>query len=291
MRWIEIGLQVSGPAEEAASAILLAAGSRGTSTVSGPAGGEAGVTVRGYAPEDAELPALLDDLRRRLAVLREFGIDVPEEPSTRALVEEDWATAWKRFYRPLRVGRRFVVCPSWEAYAPGAADLVLSLDPGMAFGTGLHPTTQLCLEALEETARGGERWLDWGTGSGILAIAAAFLGAGSVDALDNDPVAVEAARENVARNGVDAVARVERGDLPASGEYDGIVANILAPPIVAAASQLRALLRPGGRLIVSGLTTAHEAEVEEALRAAGFGAAGRSQREDWVCLVAEGSER
>src|SRR2546422_789169 len=105
----------------------------------------------------------------------------------------DWASAWKAYFKPLRVGRRFVVKPSWEAYAPRPDDRVLELDPGMAFGTGAHPTTQLCLEALEETVQPGERVLDFGTGSGILAIAAARLGAGTVFGLDIDPVAAAAA--------------------------------------------------------------------------------------------------
>ena len=133
------------------------------------------------------------------------------EPRTRFLAETDWAEAWKAGYDVLRIGRRLVVRPSWRDYAPQPGDLVIDLDPGMAFGSGLHPTTRLCLEALEDTMRPGLTVLDVGTGSGILAIAAARLGASRVLALDTDPLAVQIARENVALNQVESIVRVEVG--------------------------------------------------------------------------------
>jgi ribosomal protein L11 methyltransferase len=204
---------------------------------------------------------------------------------TRPLREEDWATAWKAFYKPFRVGRRLVVRPSWEPYAAAPDDCVLELDPGMAFGTGEHPTTRLCLEALEERVRPGDRVLDWGTGSGILAIAAVKLGATWVDARDHDPVAVAAARENARRNEVADRVLVERGDLPGAAPYDGVVANILAGPILAAAPRLRRLTRPGGWLIASGLTDARVAAVARALQDAGFSPPLTRAAGEWRALI------
>src|SRR5690606_26457499 len=152
---------------------------------------------------------------------------------------EDWANAWKEHYRVLRVGERIVVVPSWLEYEAAPGDVVLQLDPGMAFGTGLHPTTQLCLRLLERYARPGLRTLDIGTGSGILAIAAAKLGAGPILALDNDPVAVGVAAENTARNGVADLVSAAEGSLGAgqhmghwlSGDF-----GAMEPPAAAEAS-------------------------------------------------------
>ena len=146
----------------------------------------------------------LDEKRRQVEEalwhLRQIA-SIPE-PQFRTVVEEEWANAWKEHFHVTRIGQRLVVKPSWREYTPQADDIVLELDPGMAFGTGLHPTTQMCLLALEKYVRGGERVLDLGTGSGILAIAAVKLGAAACLATDIDPVAVEAARANVAANGV-----------------------------------------------------------------------------------------
>lgn len=288
MRWVALRVRAATGAAEAASAALLAAGSRGVSHTT-PAGRRDPPAVLGYAPNDAELPALLDDLRGRLAILRKYELDVDAEPAVEELDEEDWATAWKRFYHPFRVGRGFVIRPSWEAYAPLQGERVIELDPGMAFGTGLHPSTQLSLAALEESVRAGDAWLDWGTGSGILAIAAAQLGAGAVDAVDNDPVAVEAAVENVRRNDVAGRVHCSTGVLPSAGLYGGIVANILADPITAAAPRLRELLAPNGQLIVSGFTHERAGEVERALHAASLRVTGRREQEGWACLTASAS--
>src|SRR5205814_9414782 len=165
--------------------------------------------------------------------------------------EEDWASAWKAFYGIQRLGKHIVIKPSWLDYKPKEGDVVLDLDPGMAFGTGLHPTTRLCLAALEEQVRPGTNILDLGTGSGILAIAAAKLGRPNVHvaAIDTDSVAMSATRQNVERNGLSSQVNVEQGSAEAAkvdAPYDLVVANILASVIIELSKSLYSLLKPGG---------------------------------------------
>ena len=244
------------------------------------------------APFDA---AARRALRRRLAGLP-LSAPLPRLRYAE-VVERDWAEEWKRFFDVLHVGRRIVCRPSWQAYEPAPGEIVIELDPGRAFGTGQHPTTRLCLEALERRLRPGDDVIDVGAGSGILAIAAARLGARSVRALDLDGEAVAVARENVRRNGVDGVVRVDAGSLPAvAGERsatlrsaDVIVANISSPMLVALASQAARVLRPGGVLIGSGFIDANAAEVEAAAVAAGFSSLSSEADGEWRCIVARAS--
>ncbi len=219
--------------------------------------------------------------------------------------EQDWATAWRQHYHPLLAGRRVVVKPSWEDYRPEPWQVVVELDPGMAFGTGLHPTTQLCLRQLEMRVKPGARALDVGTGSGILAIAAARLGAASVLALDTDPVAVAAARRNVALNSLDSTITVQHGSLEridravaAGGDrrggerngdsfrtFDVVVANIIASVICRLAPTLVASLSPNGALIVGGIIEEKAESVAETLKSCGLTAQEREQMGDWVTVV------
>jgi ribosomal protein L11 methyltransferase len=224
------------------------------------------------------------------------------------LTEEDWAESWKEQYHLLRLGQRMVIVPAWQAYEAASGEVAIRLEPGMAFGTGLHPTTRLCLEALEARLTPGASVLDVGTGSGVLAIAAAMLGAGSVLALDVDPVAVSVARENFQRNDVGHKVKVQYGSLPGSaqggqwpfpmdegqklalldtGRFDLVLVNILARVIAEMAPALAARLVPGGNLIAAGLIDSQEAEVVRALSSAGLEIVGRAQEEDWVGLVAQ----
>ncbi|MFL5732706.1 MAG: 50S ribosomal protein L11 methyltransferase [Chloroflexia bacterium] len=246
------------------------------------------VSVRTYLPNDAEGAEKRRQVEQalwHLGQMREVGplrVEVREE--------EDWANAWKAYYGILRVGKRVVIKPSWLEYAPREGDVVLDLDPGMAFGTGLHPTTRLCLLALEEWVRPGMRVLDLGTGSGILAIAAGKLGGPGtrVVALDTDNVAVEATLLNVERNGLAQRIEVEQGSTLAArrgGPYDLVVANILASVIIELAKPLRELLRPGGTLISSGIFIDRGERVVEALGSAGLPVRERTQEGDWLCLI------
>jgi len=256
------------------------------------------VSVRAYLALEPGLDEKRRQVEEALWHLRQIA-SIPE-PQFRTVVEEEWANAWKEHFQVTRIGQRLVVKPSWREYTPQAEDIVLELDPGMAFGTGLHPTTQMCLLALEKYVRGGERVLDLGTGSGILAIAAVKLGAAACLATDIDPVAVEAARANVAANGVQDIVQVERGS-PAqlstlhsplsTAKFDLALVNILASIIVELCGQgLGEVVKPGGLAIFAGLIDTQEAEVREALKRAGLVVIERTQEKDWVGLVCQSLE-
>lgn len=260
------------------------------------------VIVKTYLPGDGSAR----DAQRRLEEgLWHLGQIYPlPEPSVRTLVEKDWAEAWKQQYHLQRIGRRTVIVPAWEEHVSEPDEITIRLEPGMAFGTGLHPTTRLCLRALEAHLTPGSTALDVGAGSGVLSIAAAKLGARSVQALDADLSAVTAARENVAMNGVSEQVAVQHGTLPGgspvphhfvaggalelldSGHFDLILINILAPVILSLAPSLAARLAPDGRLVAAGLIESQEAEIREAFRKQGLEVIERAQEKDWVVLVA-----
>ena len=189
----------------------------------------------------------------------------------------------------LNVGRRLVIKPSWIEYHPDAGQLVIELDPGMAFGTGYHPTTHMCLEALESYLSPGEDVLDLGTGSGILAIAASRLGAASVLALDVDPIAVKAARRNFRAAGLTGTARLARGTLPhqlaPEGHFDLAVTNISSKIAREKAPHLYQVVKPGGVLVVSGIVQDQQADLEESLTGTGFASMDTVRVDDWVALV------
>ncbi len=203
--------------------------------------------------------------------------------------EEDWANAWKEHYHVHQIGQRVVVRAPWHEYEPGPDDVVVVLDPGMAFGTGLHPSSRLCMLGLEEELRPGARVLDVGTGSGILAIAAAKLGARRVDAVDIEPIAVRSAKENAERNGVADQLLIAEGSIgdrePVSGGYDLVLANIIARILIDLVAPLAASVSAGGALVLSGVVESREPAVRRAFDGAGLDFERRAQIEDWVSLV------
>lgn len=214
--------------------------------------------------------------------------------SSSSLREEDWANAWKQYYHPTRLGRHLTVCPSWEDYSPAPDELLITLDPGMAFGSGTHHTTRLCCELLEGIPVKGRRVLDMGTGSGILSIAALLLGAGQAVGVDIDPVAVRTAGENAAQNGFGAeqflpiTADLIHQSLPedvTQGGFDTVLANIVADVIIALAPAIRSHLKPGGYLVASGIIAPRCEEVVSALEAEGLRIIERREAEGWCALT------
>lgn len=250
-----------------------------------------GVIVKAYLPVNSFLIETMKDIETSIAELPSFGLDVGiTKIQTSEVDEEDWATAWKQYYHPVKISSRFTIVPTWEDYTPVESDeLIVELDPGMAFGTGTHPTTVMCMQALEKYIQRGDTVVDVGTGSGVLSIGAAMLGAGSVHALDLDPVAVESAKENISLNQVDSIVTVTHGNLLESihGTPNVIVANILADIIMSFSADAAALLPTDGLFIVSGIIEEKRDEVKADLLAKGFEIIEAVLMEDWVALIAQ----
>ena len=247
------------------------------------------VLVKGWFELNEHIHDVLSQVQQRLGELKsaDFGIDLGTLTlDMQNVADEDWSENWKKYYKPFRIGTHLVVKPTWEAYTPQPEDLVIELDPGMAFGTGTHETTNMCMQLLEKYYQDGMRVMDVGTGSGILAIAAARLGAKNVLAIDIDPDAVKVARENVALNGVQDAVRVVVGDLCKSEAMpcELAVANIVADAICMLAGPLTRHLEKGGLLICSGIIREREQDVLDAARAAGYAVADRIEKGEWVAL-------
>jgi ribosomal protein L11 methyltransferase len=269
MRWAQIEIEAAGDEQEVFGALLTEVGDcqgwMGTET-----------HVSGFLPVDERLEETLLNLREQAG--RELTI--------RFVAEEDWADSWKQYFKPQKIGERFVVRPSWEEYTPQADERVILIDPGMAFGTGLHATTRLCLRALERLVRPGDTLADVGTGSGILAIGAVLLGAAAVQATDNDPLAVKIARENATLNNLSEKIAVEIAEAPPSGPFDIVVANILPDVILGMADALAAAVKPGGYLVVSGIIERRADDVRAGLRARGLEVLSTDAEAEWVAIVA-----
>jgi ribosomal protein L11 methyltransferase len=301
--WLELAVEADVEAVEAVSEILGRAAPGGTSVEPAFELVDEGLgarldpsrpaIVRAYLParDRAAAERAAGQVATALGHLQAFGLRPIGELRTRVVDEADWADAWKAYFPVMRVGRRLVIRPTWRRHRRERDDVVLALDPGMAFGTGLHPTTRLCLAGVEALADRGvlsnARVLDVGCGSGILAIAALKLGAATAVGLDTDPIAIEATTANARRNSLVRRLRAREGSVP-SGEaaFDVVLANLIAGVLVPLAEGLARELRPGGHLLASGIFIDRETDVRDAFEAAGLEVRGRSSEGDWVALEA-----
>ena len=307
--WLELSIECDQEAVEAVSEILSRAASGGVSVeqpftteqeglAASPILG-APATIRAYLPaiDMAAAEKAIAETRERLGHLTAFELRPIGQLQVREVHEEDWATAWKEHFPVMRFGSRIVIKPTWRDYDPAPDDIIIALDPGMAFGTGLHPTTRLCLVGLERWADEGivegASTFDVGSGSGVLAVGAALLGAAPVRAVDTDPIAVESTNQNAARNGVAVLA--SQGSVPIdAGTFDLVFANLVASILVELAEPLADTVRPGdgttgsgGRLLASGIFIDREPEVRRAFAAAGLRVVRREQETEWVSLDLE----
>ena len=291
MKWSRFVVKCPPAAVEAVVGIMLEV------TGSGPVVEEAGSdrVVSVYVAAGPEAEGHYMDLRTFLIRVPQYLTgNAPLAIEHEIVEDQDWEQTWKEFYHPFRVGRRLVIKPTWYPWPPEdgseasqAGDIIIELDPEMAFGTGSHASTQLCLLALDDLTAQGDHVLDVGCGSGILAVAAALLGAARVVAVDVDRIAVETATANVARNGCAETVEVLRGDIRAvdRGEFRLVAANINAPVICSMGEEVMARLLPGGYFITSGLVDHSVPDVTRALEAVGFVVADIRRLEGWASII------
>lgn len=310
MKWSEIAIHTTHEATEAVANILHESGASGViiedsvepDRIHEDLFGEIyeldkndfpsdGVIVKAYLPVNSFLIETMKDIEQSIGNLASFGLDVGKNSiQTNEVDDEDWATAWKKYYHPVKISGRFTIVPTWEEYTPVESDeLIIELDPGMAFGTGTHPTTVMCMQALEKYVQPGNAVVDVGTGSGVLSIGAALLGASSVHALDLDYVAVRAAKENIELNKVESIVEVTHGNLLESiqNQPNIIVANILAEVIMSFSKDAYSLLQEDGLFIVSGIIGQKRDLVKNDLVDKGFEIIESVLMEDWVAIVAQ----
>ncbi|MCM3611304.1 50S ribosomal protein L11 methyltransferase [Planococcus sp. MERTA32b] len=313
MKWSELSIHTTNEAIESVSNILHEAGASGVviedsddfSKEREDQFGEIwslkaddfpkdGVILKAYLPVNSFLGETVEAIKLAVNNLVTFDINIGANVVTISEVnEEEWATAWKKYYHPVKISQRFTIVPTWETYNPVSSDeLIIELDPGMAFGTGTHPTTVMSLQALEKTVKPGERVIDIGTGSGVLAIGAALLGAKEVHALDLDDIAVKAAGINVKLNKVQDRVTVAGGNLVDTIDEPGdvVVANILAEIIMSFTDDAFTVVKPGGYYITSGIISAKKNDVKEALEGSGFVIEDIMMMEDWVTIISKKPE-
>ncbi len=251
---------------------------------------EEGVLVKAYLPVTSFLGDTVDGIKDLINNLIKYDIDLGHNKVTISEVnEEEWSTAWKKYYHPVKISEQVTIVPTWEEYTPVHTDeKIIELDPGMAFGTGTHPTTVLCIQALEKTVKPGMKVIDVGTGSGVLTITAAKFGAESILALDLDEVAVNSARVNCKLNKVHDKVTIKQNDLLKGIDFEAdiVVANILAEIIVRCTDDVARVLKPGGTFISSGIIQQKRREVEEAIQQSGLVIEEVMTMEDWVSITA-----
>jgi len=288
MRWIRISVKTLPESEEAISNLLMEMGSGGVQ-LEGESTDSHEVTVTAYFPPDDMIGERVSRISRLLEDMRKLGMDVGAgRVSLESLDEQDWTEGWKEFFKPLPVGERILVAPSWEDISEFASrDIVIQIDPGMAFGTGGHSTTLLCLELLEYVLKGGERVVDVGTGSGILSIAAAKLGADEITAIDVDERAIKVAEENFHLNGVEYRTNIICGELlnPVNDRYDIIVSNISSKMISSMIPDFSSYLTSNGKLILSGILKREISEIQSELESHDLVVLETRFHEEWAAIL------
>ena len=245
--------------------------------------------VKAYFDSDVIIGDIIGEIEEKIRAARTFGVNIGEyEVLSKTVDEEDWNNVWRKYYKPMKVGEKFIIKPLWEEYEAKEGEIILNMDPGMAFGTGTHETTRMCLEAVEDYMRRDARVFDIGTGSGILAIGASKLGAREAVGVDLDPVAVHSAKENVSYNDLTNVT-ILQGNLMevVEGNADIIVANIISEVIIFLLDDVKKKLNAGGTFIASGIILEKENPVRDALTAKGFDILETRREGEWVCIVSE----
>lgn len=311
MKWTEIKINTRAEAIEAITEILYEFGAGGVA-IEEPIDYEAmkadnlywdyidsaevpqkqGSSVSAYFSEaEQDLDTKLNEIKNKISGLSEFGIPLGDITfEFNELDQVDWETSWKQYFKPVHITDRVVVKPHWEEYTASPKELIIHIDPGMAFGTGTHETTSMCIKAIEKQLEPADSILDIGTGSGILSIAAVLLGANAAVGVDLDPVAVEVAKENVALNGLSEKINIEHGDLVAAvnGKFEIVVANIIADAIlVLLDSDVTAFVKSGGRFICSGIIEEKKDLVLEKLEQKGLIVEEINKDGEWVCITSK----
>ena len=309
MDWIELVIHTTTAGSDEVSSVLMEAGAAGTmiedrADIPDPAKPHGiweiidpnlpdsmpeDVLVHAWLEPTDDFPVRLEQIRSALALLsageNRFGSLHLE---TRSVNDEAWKDVWKKYYKPFHASRHLIIKPTWEECTPGPEDKIIEIDPGMAFGSGTHETTSMCLSLLEDVIKGSESVIDVGTGSGILAIGAALFGAGNVLAIDIDPDAVRVADENVKHNRVDGIVSVRQGNLldHVDAVCDICVANIISDVIIAFAAPLKEHIRPGGLFICSGIVSSRAEEVRKALESAPYEVLRHEKKGEWTAFLA-----
>lgn len=310
MKWIEVKIKTTTEAVEAVANILYDVGVGGV-VIEDPndpifkekeegdwdyvdesvlKSGYEGAIIKGYLPESEDLIDKIELIKQNVEKIPLYHLDKGlGEVTTTEVYEEDWANAWKKYYKPKKIGEKIVIKPSWEDYQGGSNEIIVELDPGMAFGTGTHETTMMCVQNLEKYIKKDSTVFDIGCGSGILSIVSAKLGAHEVIGVDLDEVAVQVARKNVVDNGVGNVVDIKQGNLMDTIDYqaDIIVANIIADVIIHLASYIRKFMKKDGVFIASGIILEKIDEVVDALKENSMRIIDICKTGEWAAIVSQ----
>lgn len=310
MKWTEIKVKTTTEAVEAVANIFYEIGAQGV-VIEDPndflyqqkdeiswdyieeevyMNGYEGAIVKAYLSEEDNLLAKIESIRESVNNLPSFGLNIGDGLiELEEINQQDWENAWKQYYKPIKVSDKIVIKPTWEAYEAKEDELIIELDPGMAFGTGTHETTNMCIQALERYLKKDDLVLDIGCGSGILSIAAAKLGAKSVVGVDLDPMAVRVAKENTQQNNMAGLVEIRQGNLTdvVKEKSNIVVANIIADIIIKLADDVADFMKEDGLFISSGIIMPRLEDVKTAIESKGFTILEVNTQGEWSCIIAK----